>query len=265
MAMASETALKAAKALMEEHERKAPFWPFAAPFGVETVDDAYAVQRAYVGLQIEDRKTRPIGYKVGLTSKRMQAMCAIDSPIGGVVLADRMHVSGVRLDGANYGRFGLEFEIAARMGRDLRPGAAPVGFDDVASAVAAVCPAIEIVDDRHCDYATLNVLSLVADNSWNAGVVLGTFRDSWPDLAEIVGQVSTNGARVDQGKGSDVLGHPFHSIVWLANHLAASGETLRAGDIVMTGNMVTTKFPTETTDVRLDAGELGGVELQVRV
>ena len=90
----------------------------------------------------------------------------------------------------------------------------------MAEAVDAVCPAIEIIDDRHADYRNLEVLSVIADNAWNAGIVLGDFVRSWPDLASIEGIVSVNGEKTDRGFGRDVLGHPFHPVAWLASHLA---------------------------------------------
>ena len=65
----------------------ATFHPFAAAFGIANVADAYAVQREYVRLQMQARGAGAAGYKIGLTSKRMQEMCGIDSPIAGVVLA----------------------------------------------------------------------------------------------------------------------------------------------------------------------------------
>ena len=94
--------IKAAEMLMAEHGSGAKFAPFAAAFGIAGVADAYAVQRHYVRLQTQARGTAPVGYKIGLTSKRMQDMCGIDSPIAGVVLADRVHAvrrepKGVRL------------------------------------------------------------------------------------------------------------------------------------------------------------------------
>jgi 2-keto-4-pentenoate hydratase len=263
MAMASDGAIKAAEALMSEHRSGAKFWPFASAFQIGDLDAAYAVQREYVRLQTHALPGGAVGYKIGLTSPRMQAMCGIDRPIAGVILQARVHQSGARLSASGYGRLGLEFEIAVRMARDLRPTTGPVDFLEVAAAVDAVCPAMEIVDDRCCDYATLEVLSLVADNSWNAGIVLGDFQASWPDLAAIEGVVSLNGEVVDRGFGRDVLGHPFHSVGWLAEHLANAAQGLRAGDIVMTGNLVTTKFPIESSTYRFDAIGLGGVEIAI--
>jgi 2-keto-4-pentenoate hydratase len=255
--------INAAKGLMDEHARGEKFRPFASASQIGNIDAAYAVQREYVRLQMQSRGASSVGYKVGLTSPRMQEMCGIDSPIAGVVLEDRLHQSGVSLRSSGYGRLGLEFEIAVRLARELGRKGRPVAISDVADAVDAICPAVEVVDDRDCDYKTLDVLSLVADNSWNAGIVLGAFQRAWPDLAEIEGIVSLNGSVVDRGFGRDVLGHPFHSVAWLATHLADAGEGLRAGAIIMTGNLVTTKFPTESSQYRFDVGGLGAVELSI--
>ena len=71
---------------------------------------AYAIQRDFVKLLRAESGAAAVGYKIGLTSVRMQAMCGIDHPIGGVVLAHRVHGSGVKLKAANFGRIGLEFE-----------------------------------------------------------------------------------------------------------------------------------------------------------
>src|SRR5271169_5602397 len=97
-------AIKAAEALMNGHRSGARFRPFASVFGIASVDDAYAVQREYVRLQMQNRGTDVAGYKIGLTSKRMQEMCGIDSPIAGVVLGDRVHGSGARVSVSDYGR-----------------------------------------------------------------------------------------------------------------------------------------------------------------
>jgi 2-keto-4-pentenoate hydratase len=257
-------AIKVAEALMAEHQSGARYHPVASVFGIANLDDAYAVQREYVRLQMQARGTGSAGYKIGLTSKRMQEMCGIDSPNSGVVLKDRVHGSGVTLSASAYGRLGLEFEIAVRIGRDILLDEHQLTLDDVAAAVDAVCPAIEIIDDRNADYGALEALSLIADNSWNAGIVLGEFAHSWPDLASTEGVVFVDGEPIDRGSGRDVLGHPFHAVAWLAGHLAETGTGLRAGDVVMTGSVVTTKYPDRPADYRFETVGLGGVELTLR-
>jgi 2-keto-4-pentenoate hydratase len=256
-------ATRAAATLLAEHGSGVAFKPFAAAFGIGSVAEAYAAQHEYVQLQMEARAADPVGYKIGLTSKRMQKMCGIDSPIAGVVLDDRVHASGARLKRSKYGRLGVEFEIAVRLKRDLVPAGGAPALAEVAAAVDAVAPAIEIVDDRNADYGALDILSLIADNSWNAGIVLGAFVHTWPDLTAVEGVVSVDGKAVDRGAGRDVLGHPFHPVAWLATHLAAQGTGLHAGDIVMTGSVVTTKFPDRASTYRFDVTGLGAVELTI--
>jgi 2-keto-4-pentenoate hydratase len=174
-----------------------------------------------------------------------------------------MSQSGARIVRSDYGRLGLEFEIAARLAQDLGRGGGTVTITDVSEAIDAVCPAIEIVDDRDCDYRFLEVLSLIADNSWNAGIVLGAFEPVWPELAEIEGVVSIDAAEVDRGLGRDVLGHPYNSVAWLAEHLTDTGGSLRAGDIVMTGNLVTTKFPPGPCSYQFELRGLGSVGILI--
>lgn len=251
-----------ASRLIDEHDQNVRFRPFAAANGIASLDDSYAVQERYVSL-LKPRCGAPVGYKIGLTSQRMQAMCGIGHPIAGVVLADRLHHSGVRLAISDYGRMGLEFEIALRMGGDLPVGGPAWTQESIAEHVAGVCAAIEIVDDRAADYAELDVLSLVADNSWNGGVILSTFCSAWPALDAVSGAISRNGTEIDRGYGRDALGHPFAPLAWLANALAAKGQSLKVGEIVMTGSLVTTRFPTESETYRFELDGVGAVELNV--
>ncbi len=264
-AAVTERAIACAQALMTEHASRVQYQPFAAAWGITTVDDAYAVQREYVRLQMQSRGTAAAGYKIGLTTARMQAMCGIDRPIAGVVLADRVHASGATLSTAAYGRIGLEFEIAVRLSRDLVPDGHPPTIDEVAAAVGGVAAAVEIIDDRGADYRNLDALSLIADNAWNGGIVLGAFTRPWPDLAATEGIVTMDGTVLDRGVGRDVLGHPFHAVAWLATHLADQGARLRAGDVVMTGSVVTTKFPDHASTYRFALWGVGTVEVSVGV
>jgi 2-keto-4-pentenoate hydratase len=249
---------QAADMLARAHERKQVFESFASAHAIVDLATAYAVQDALVARLRRDGAT-PVGYKVGLTSPRMQAMCRIDQPIAGVVLSGRVHRSGGDIPLARFVHAGLEFEVGIRMGRDLPARDTPFSRADVARAVDAVCPAFEVIEDRRADYKKLDVLELVAENSWNGGIVLGEFRSTWPDLEAIEGVVELNGARIDQGHGRDVLGHPFEPLAWLANHLGRRGGMLRAGDVVLTGSMAPTRFPTPGDKFRFTLAGLGDV------
>ena len=246
----------AAKALVRAHDQNTRFRTIE---GLSDLASAYAVQDAYVGAIVGD--DRIAGYKIGLTSQRMQTMCGIDHPVAGAIFGRRVMHSGAKLSLAGYGHLGLEFEICARLGRDLAPRAAPYTREEVAGAVDGVCPAVELVDDRHADYSVLDVRSLVADNSWNAGVVLGDFVAPPAALEKVEAVVYQDGTEIGRGVGADALGHPYEPLAWLANHLGASGRGMKAGDIVMTGSIVRTCFPDKAFSYRFDVAGLGSVEV----
>lgn len=252
---------EAADALMRDHAAKRKIVPFARDYGATDLAGAYAIQAAYVK-RLEASLGRRVGYKIGLTSKRMQEMCGVNHPNSGVVFEKRLHKSGVVLALSRLGRLGIEFECCARMGTSLAPRAQPYTLEEVSAAVEAVCPAFEVIDDRNSDYP-LDLLSLVADNSWNEGNVLGEFKSTWPDLGTAKSVLECNGKVIDEGKGSDVLGHPFEPLRWLANNLNELGQTLKAGEIVLTGSWVTTRFPKAGERYRYTIGGIGAVDLSI--
>jgi 2-keto-4-pentenoate hydratase len=134
----------------------------------------------------------------------------------------------------------------------------------VAPHIGGVCAAIELVDDRSADYGSLDVLSLVADNSWNGGIVLSEFATKWPDLEPVAGRATKDGADIGVGHGRDILGHPFNSVAWLATQLNLRGEGLKAGQVVMTGAVMKTVFPDADASYRFALEGVGVVDVQVR-
>jgi 2-keto-4-pentenoate hydratase len=265
--MDDSAAGRAAETLFAAHQSNLQFKTLGAPDRPASIADAYDIQQKFVTL-LRGQHGDAVGYKVGLTSAAMQTFCGIDHPIAGVVLARRVLQLGARVRRADYGRLGLEFEIAVRLKSDVPVTGTSSTAEMIAPHIEGVCAAIEIVDDRSADYASLDVLSLVADNSWNAGIVLSefstTFLKTWPELAAVAGRASKDGAAIGEGHGRDILGHPFNSVAWLTAQLASRGERLKAGQIVMTGAVMKTVFPETEASYRFELEGIGSVEVQVR-
>jgi 2-keto-4-pentenoate hydratase len=257
---------QAARFLCEEHRARKPFEPMPTTLAPRTVDEAYAMQAAFVSLMTAVHG--PVaGYKIALTTPVMRQMVGFHAPIAGAILARTIHPSAVTLRQADYARLGIECEIAVQLGTDLPAAQAPYSLDRVTDAVAAVIPAFELVDDRQADYTQLAalVLTLIADNAWNAGIILGSpFRD-WHtvDLSAARGVMVINGAVVGEGRGRDVMGHPFEALLWLVNVLAQRGKSLTQGMIVMTGSLVATRLVNPGDAVSLSVEGLGEVRLSV--
>ncbi|HVZ02655.1 MAG TPA: fumarylacetoacetate hydrolase family protein [Dongiaceae bacterium] len=250
--------------LMEAHALREQFMPFAKLRGIEDVATAYRVQDAYWRRQMARDNTQPGGFKIGLTTKKMQEMCGIDSPVAGYVPANRIYTSGVALDGRRQTHLGLEFEIAVKLDRDFPFRPVAYTQQELSQGVAAVAPGVELVDDRHCDYTTLEALSLIADNSWNEGIVVGAWQEPPKDLGAVEGVVTLDGQELGRGFGRDALGHPYVPLTWLANFRAGTDRPLKKGDVVMTGSLIRTHFPTQTCTYRYTLAGLGSVDVEVR-
>jgi 2-keto-4-pentenoate hydratase len=256
-------ARRAAETLLAEHKANVKFKPLGPPDAPASISDAYDIQQRYVAL-LRGQHGDAVGYKVGLTSAAMQNFCGIDHPIAGVVHASRVVQSGASVPRADFGRLGLEFEIAVHIKSDVPVTGKPFTAETIAPHIGGVCAAIELVDDRSADYAKLDMLTLVADNSWNAGIVLSEFAATWPDLPGVLGRATKDRVGIGEGYGRDILGHPFNSVAWLATQLASRGAGLKAGEVVMTGSVMKTVFPEADASYRFELEGIGVVEARVR-
>jgi 2-keto-4-pentenoate hydratase len=254
--------LAAAQTIAAARRSRTPLQPLAPDAAPQTEADGYRIQDALHNLLAADFGSL-VGYKIGCTSAVMQQYLNIPHPCGGGVYANGVHESGASLNIKDFVRVGVECEIAAKLARDLLPTEAPFTAEWVAEAIEAYLPAIEIVDDRYADWQTIGAPTLVADDFFAAGCVLGApvARSAAPDLLAVIGRALINGVEVSRGTGADVLGHPHHALAWLANHLAADGKGLRAGEIVLTGSLVKTLWLSAGDSVVMELAGLGRVEV----
>ncbi|MBM3570976.1 MAG: hydratase [Alphaproteobacteria bacterium] len=255
---------KAARALFESHGQRERYGDLPVDLRPRDLDQAYAVQAAFQRL-LTPTKGTIAGYKIALTSQAMQAFVGIHHPLWGAICARTVHTSPARLASGDFMHLGIECEVAVRLGRDLPAEKAPFVQADVAAAIETCMPAFELVDDRHADYRTLEAFGLVADNAWNAGIVLGPPMADWRslDLSAANGWLTVNGAAAGEGLARDALGHPIRAAAWLANGLAERERELKRGMVVMTGSIVTTKFLVPGDQARFEVAGLGAVEVSV--
>jgi len=251
--------LAAAKAIALARRNHAPLAPLEVPPRDEA--EGYKIQRALHDVLLPHVGSL-VGYKIGCTSQVMQDYMQIDHPCVGGVFEKVVYDSRAKLAASDYVRVGVECEIAVRLKRDLAPSEAPFTAEWVGEAVDAYAPAIEIVDDRYVKWETLGAPTLIADDFFAAGCVLGAAVDraNVPDLRAVTGRALVNGEEAGKGTGADVLGHPHNALAWLANHLAAEGKGLHAGQLVLTGSLVKTLWLKAGDKVRMELDGLGVVE-----
>ncbi|MGA7805423.1 2-keto-4-pentenoate hydratase [Bradyrhizobium sp.] len=258
---ADDRILAAAQLIATSRRNRTPLRALPAAIAPRDEAEGYRIQRAVHDLLLPS--VGPLtGYKIGCTSQVMQQYLAIPHPCGGGVFANVVHDSGATLRARDYVRVGVECEIAVRLAHDLAAAQAPFTTEQVGAAIEAYLPAIEIVDERYAGWETMGAPTLIADDFFAAGCVLGAplARASAPDLLDVVGRARINGAEVGSGTGADVLGHPHHALAWLADHLAQEGKGLHAGQLVLTGSLVKTIWLSPGDRVRMELSGLGTVE-----
>lgn len=229
------------------------------------LDLAYAVQRLLVVRRQTHKPAKLAGLKVGLTSSTMQKFCGVNQPVVGYIFSDLVAQSPARIHAADFGRLGIESELAVRLAKPLDPAAATAKPAELLEYISAIAPAFELVDDRGADYNTLDAGSIVAENGWNGGLVLGPVVESLPAaaLSKHIGTLRVNGTIVSQGVSTDVMGGPLHVLAWLGGFLPSIGASTQAGDWISTGSIINTQFAKVGDRFEFSLGDLGAAMTEV--
>jgi 2-keto-4-pentenoate hydratase len=250
---------RAATAILEARHGRRPL----VPLGDAAPADAAAGYAAQHEVAAAMGAVPPAGFKIGATTKRMQAYLGLTGPAAGFVPAAGLHATPARLRFADFVNPGVECEVGLRLGADIPFG--PCTRDQAAAAVAEVFAAIEIVEKRYGDLGALGTPTLIADQVFHAGGVLGTPREGWRDLdlGATRGRMEIDGSLYGEGVGADLLGHPMEALAWLAGSGAAQVfGGLKAGQVVFLGSVTPPAWIEGPATVLVDFDTLGKVSLE---
>lgn len=256
---ASDVAAVIADELEIAERDRAPVQPITARHGGFDVVAAYRVQSIVIGRRLASG-ARLVGHKVGLTNPAMQKQLGVHEPDFGRLLDDMEIAADGEVSLATLIQPRIEPEIAFILGRDLTgPG---VTTADVIAATEAVAPALEIIDSRIVDWR-ITLADTVADNASSARFAIGPRRPIGElDLAALEGTLERDGEVVGSGQGAAVLGNPAAAVAWLANTLAALGESLTATEVIIPGALCASVPLTGGSFFRAAIGDLGAVTVR---
>ena len=201
-----------------------------------------SIAEAYAAQDVYHRLAEPVygpvgGVKVATTTRVMQQLMGITHPCGGAIFAKTIHASPARLAKSDFINLRLESEIALKLGRDMAASGAPWNAQSVVPFVAGAMPAYELIEDRNAVYTETQAVSMIVENCWNGGVVVGAPKPvTAKDIVGVTGHQTLNGKSIGSGKSED----PFATLAWLANLLAERGRDLKAGMVVITGSLIPT-------------------------
>ncbi|MFF2272457.1 2-oxo-hept-4-ene-1,7-dioate hydratase [Agromyces sp. NPDC058136] len=222
-----------------------------------SVDDAYAVQRVWAERRIA-AGARLVGRKIGLTSKVMQVATGITEPDYGVILDDMVIESGASVEFDRFSNVRIEVELAFVLAKPLT-GPNTTIFD-VLDATAYVVPALEILNS-HIELQGRTIVDTISDNAAMGAMVLGgrPVKVDQVDLRWVGALLSRNQTIEESGVAAAVLGHPAMGVAWLANKLAAHGQSLGAGEIILAGSFTRPMWVERGDTVHADYGQLGTI------
>jgi 2-oxo-3-hexenedioate decarboxylase len=250
---------KLAEQLITAAQQRTATTPLSDEVPELDVATAYEIQADVVAARLEAGSVI-VGAKLGLTSAAKQRQMNVDEPLYGWLTSDMQIDTGAVLECARFIQPRCEPEIAFLLSTDL------AGPDTSAARVLAatdlVFPAVDVLDSRFAGYS-FTLPDVVADNSSCAGYVLGGqgVRPDGFDLRLTGCAFYKNGELIATASGAAVLGHPAAAVAWLVRKLAARGEGLRAGQVVLSGSMTEAiaVAPGDVITARLD--RLGTVEI----
>lgn len=217
---------RVARLLIEAHRdfRQIPDRPADGP---RSRADAFAIQ---------DRVVAALGggggWKTGASGPEIE-------PIAAPLPATLIGAAPAELQASRFHAIGVEAELAFRFARPLPPRERPYDREEVVAAIDSLHPAIEVVDSRMGDWGQRDDLWKLADNQINGFFLYGAAVADWRgrDLEHAPVELLIDGeVAVAHENGGNPAGDPLRVVTWLANHLAAEREGLKAGDIVTSGS-----------------------------
>lgn len=197
------------------------------------IDLAYAVQRHNNQRAIAAGR-RPVGHKIGLTSRVVQQQLGVEQPDFGQLFADMARGDGQPIAWTDTLQPKVEAEIALVLEHDLTHERHTVA--DLIRATAFALPAIEIVGSRIANW-DIRLLDTIADNASSGLFVLGSrpVPLATLDLVRCGMHMTLRGEPVSVGAGAACMDNPLNAALWLADTQVRLGQPLRAGDVLLTG------------------------------
>jgi len=201
--------------------------------GPKSAADAYCVQDKVFSARYPGR--RASAWKAGPAGSQLELAAA---PIGEVLAGPAV------IAARGFHMFGMEAEVAFRVGRDLPASAENWSAAELADAVEEVLVAIELCDTRLANWKTASPLWRLADFQMHGALIAGTGTRNWRDLdfGAQHAELWVNGTRKADRTGSHPLGDPLRVLPWAAGHCARRGSPLKAGDLVTTGSWTGMEF-----------------------
>ena len=230
-----EKSKKISEFLVCEHKNNKRFKNLTGDLKPESISEAYLAQHYFH--ETAGRGSLG-GYKIALSSKIQQEHHNINQPLIGGLFKSEILFGPQILERNKYKGLGIEIELAFQLSNNIREFNKKICLGDLKKIIAKVFPAIELVEDREANYSGLDPLSLICDNAWSGGLVLGEEILDWDkvNFSNLYSEVVWNDENETNAPVMDA--DPFNNLCWLLNDVKSRNKPLEEGMIVITGSVL---------------------------
>jgi 2-keto-4-pentenoate hydratase len=240
--------------------------PLSATYGAFSMDEGYRIQRV-LAREVTEILGPVAGYKVAYASKAAQKQFGMEEPARGPFYMLQRVPNGSVLPASAFNEIMLETEVAFSIGKRIdRP------IPNVAALreyVKYVYPAFDASDFPYApgdDKPTPP--DMVAMGTGAHVFVLGpAVNPAQVDVGELSLALIRNGQAIREKPSRDVMGSPWNSLLWCANHVVKCGDTLEPGMVILTGTAAAA-YRVRGDEIKgayvADCGVLGRVTMTIK-
>jgi len=225
---------KMVKEMLAAREIQTQIQYLTKTYGSFSIEQAYQIQAA-LAKGLSKRLGSVVGYKVAYASKAAQKQFGMDEPARGHLFKMQRLPGGSKLSAEAFNEIMLETEVAFTLGKRIyKP------IKDVAALKSYVKWVHSAFDAGNFPYTTDQTKptaeDMIAIGTGAHVFVLGPAVEPGKvaiDAATL--KLARNGKTIRESTATNVMGSPWNSLLWLANHVVKHGGELEPGDVVLTG------------------------------
>ena len=139
----------------------------------------------------------------------------------------------------------------------------PFNSENIRKYIKSLSPAFELIIDRNANYSDINPLSMITDNAWCSGIVIGKELPDWKqlNLDTIRSQLLWNDESPQNAMIKDA--NPLESLAWVSNLLTSLGRTIPKHSVIITGSVIKTRAPHKGDHIIYKVEDLSEVEIKI--
>jgi 2-keto-4-pentenoate hydratase len=249
-----------AEYMLNQHQNREAFKNLPENLKPSNIDEAY---KAQILFQKKSGRGDLGGFKIALASKIQQELCGIDHPIAGGIFNNEIKSSPTTFQLNNFHGLGLEFEIAITLSHELNSEMGLFDTNNIRKYIKCLSPAFELIIDRGADYSNIDALTMITDNAWCSGIVLGEELPNWENLnlEKLKSKLFWNKEVPQDALINDA--NPLESLSWVANLLISQGRVIPKNSVIITGSVIKTRAPLINDHIIYNVGGLSEVEIRI--